>query len=401
MKRIVVTGLGVLSSIGNSVPEFKEGLIEGRSGLKPINASRFDVSHRVYRNNSACTLDDGLFAELRACDETLLSEAAIRSIREALKDAGVEDWEEKKRTAGLCIGTSVGSNFPFMNWAREYAQGLPAVASHKTASFIAGNIAHTLGLRGPISTVSTACAAGTNSIGRACDQIRNGRAEMMIAGGVDVFTDHTFSGFNSLMAISRSLCKPFDRGRDGMMLGDAAAFVVLEELGNARKRDATIYCEVLGYSTLNEAYHATSPTPDGSMAYRVMMEAVRYSDIEPGEVDYVNAHGTATRANDEMEIKAIARFAAKGPTYVSASKSMFGHTLGAAGSIEFVVCALGLYHGFIPPTIHLEDTIADIGSDKLYFVKNKALFREYSVAISNSFGFAGNMAAIVAKKYKQ
>lgn len=400
MKRIVVTGLGILSSIGNSIPTFKDSLMAGRSGLKKIDKSRFDTGFAVYRNDSACTIDDRVYQDLLAVDETVLSEASVRSIKEALAIAGLDSHTIGRRVTGLCVGTSVGANFPFMNWAKKKVAGEAPLPSIKSAAVIAGNVAGRLGLQGPVSTISTACAAGTNSIGRACDQIRNGRAEVMIAGGVDIFTDHTFSGFNSLQAISRSTCKPFDLQRDGMILGDAAAYVILEEKEEALNRGATIYCEILGYSTLNEAYHPTAPTPDGSMAYRVMMEAVRYSGIDAAEVEYVNAHGTATKANDEMEYKAIARFAGTNSLYVSSSKSMFGHTLGAAGSIELVACALGLYHQFIPPTIHQENVMQQEGNENLHFIRDKAIACEYSTTISNSFGFAGNMASIVIKKFK-
>lgn len=399
MKRIVITGMGVISSIGTSIAEFTESLREGRSGLKDIDPRRFRTDYPVYRNTKACTLDQDLFEDLLDADETVLTECSNRAIAQAVAESGLDFKNGIAASTGLSIGCSVGANYPFMRWVKDYIHQPELIPSIITAPTIAGGIARKFRIGGPITTINTACAAGTNSIGRACDFIRSGRAERMIAGGVDVFTDHTFSGFNSLMAISRSDIKPFDKNRDGMMLGDAAAYVILETYEAAKERGATIYGEVLGYSTLNEAYHATAPTPDGSMALRVMKEAVKYSGLVPEQIDYINAHGTATKANDEMEYKAVKAFADGRPTYASSSKSMFGHTLGAAGSVELVAATLGLYHGFVPPTINLTECMQAEEDANLNFVPNKAINHDYTHTISNSFGFAGNMASIVIKKF--
>lgn len=397
-KRVVITGMGILSSIGDTVEEFTSSLYNGVSGLKPIPAERFSTESRVYRNRNAHVIRQDLFSSLLADDETVLREASVRAIRQAITDAGLDMNTINKRSLGLCLGTSVGSNFPFMRWVNEFLKDSSAMQTLITTPTIAGAVAKTFGVLGPVSTISTACAAGTNSIGRACDFISNDRAEYMIAGGIDIFTDHSFSGFNSLTAISKSDCKPFDNNRDGMMLGDASAYFIMEEYEHAINRGARIHAEVLGYSTLNEAYHATAPTPDGSMAYRVMNEAIAYSGIQPHEIEYINAHGTATKANDEMEFVAIKRFVKDNPVYISSTKSLTGHTLGAAGSIELMATIVGMQNNFIPPSLNVSSPIEQEDCGNMIFVKDKGLQKEFSTAISNSFGFAGNMASIVVRK---
>lgn len=399
-KRVVITGMGVLSSIGNNVTDFANSLKEGTSGMRDIPAERFPTTSPVYRNRQAHVLDQDLYAAILEEDHTVLRKASLLAIEQALKDAGLDLSTIDKRKVGLALGTSVGSNFPFMKWVKEFLQDSQAMQTLVTTPTIAGGVARTLGIKGPISSISTACAAGTNSVGRAYDFIVNDRAEYMIAGGIDIFTDHSFSGFNCLGAISKSNCKPFDNERDGMMLGDASAYFVMEEYEHAVKRGATIYAELLGYSTLNEAYHATAPKPDGTMALRVMREAVQYAGITPDQIEYINAHGTATKANDEMEFRAIKLFTEGRTVYVSSTKSMTGHTLGAAGSLELLATIVGMLNDFIPPTINVENQMVEEGCDHIRFVRDKGLPQVYNTAISNSFGFAGNMASVVVKKIK-
>ncbi len=397
-KRIVVTGMGILSSIGNTVDSFAESLLNGVSGVQNIPGERFSTQSKVYRNDKACILDQSLYEDLLREDHTVLRAASIRAIEQAILASGLDLDNLDHRDIGLCVGTSVGSNFPFMKWVNNYLKDESTLQTLVTTPTITGAIAKRWNILGPVNTISTACAAGTNSIGRACDYLHSGRARYVIAGGVDVFTDHSFSGFNSLQAITKGRCKPFDKTRDGLVLGDSAAFFILEDLEDARARNAPMYAEILGYSTLNEAYHPTAPNPDGSMAYRVMMEAVQYSGIQATDVEYINAHGTATKANDEMEYKAIKRFCGGNKVYVSSTKSMTGHTLGAAGSVELLATIVGMNKGFIPPTINMTDPMSQPGDENLVFVSEKGALQEYSMAISNSFGFAGNMASIVVKK---
>jgi 3-oxoacyl-[acyl-carrier-protein] synthase II len=328
-----------------------------------------------------------------------LGELSKRTIEEALTDARLDLTAVDKTRVGVCFATSVGSSYPFMKWIKAKQHGDPGSdLLLLTTPTIAGDIAKHFKIKGPISTISTACAAGTNSIGRAFDFISSNKADYMIAGGADIFTELTYSGFNCLQALSENSCTPFDRERDGLNLGDAGAFVIMESLESARRRNARIYGEIKGYAILNEAYHPTAPCPDGSFALAAMKKALAQGNINIEDVDYINAHGTATPANDIMELKAIRNLVGDNAVYVSSTKSMTGHTLGAAGSIELVITALAMHEGFIPPTINTK-TMEEV-EDNICLVKDAALEKSYDTAISNSFGFAGNMASIVIQKLK-
>ena len=403
MERVVITGMGITCSIGNNLREVKESLLVGRSGMQPISRDRFDTNQPIYRNQSGCTLDQALYEELQAKDETILAELSKRVITEALRDARLDVEsiaQQDEDTIGLCLATSVCGSYPFMKWLKGHLHGDDQPDDDLlflTAPTIAGDIAEHFRLNGPLSTVSTACAAGTNSIGRGYDMVAKQQAKYIIAGGVDVFTELTFSGFNILQALSTGNCTPFDEHRDGLNLGDGGAFVVLESLSSARARNAHVYAEIKGYSILNEAYHPTAPCPDGKFALRAMQNALSYGGIEPEEVDYINAHGTATLANDAMEVNAVRDLMDGKDVYISSTKSMTGHTLGAAGSVELVMTALGMNEGFIPPSINITQPIKALESN-LRVVRDKALQRKFTTALSNSFGFAGNMASIALQK---
>ena len=208
-KRIVITGMGVVCAIGNDIASFTDSIREGRSGIREIQPERFNTNYKVYRNSKACTIAQDYYEELYQQDDTILSEFSLNAIRQAIANAGLEWTPALARRCGLSLGSSVGANFALIKWAKAYLQSEEVLPNIKTSGIIAGNIAKQLGLRGPLTTINTACAAGTNSIGRACDFLRAGRAEIMIAGGVDVFTDHSFSGFNGLFAVSRNECRPF------------------------------------------------------------------------------------------------------------------------------------------------------------------------------------------------
>jgi 3-oxoacyl-[acyl-carrier-protein] synthase II len=395
--RVVVTGLGVVCSIGKNLEEFEHSLRQGKSGLKHITPGRFDVSDDYFRSQEGCTIDPDFYEALNKRDVTMLVDISEIAIREALEKADLEPDRHDPRKVGICLGTSVGGSYPFMEWIRDKVDGRPPNYDYLlyNTPHIVGQIAQKVGVRGPLSAISTACASGTNSIGRAFDLIRSGRADFMIAGGVDVFTYLTYSGFNSLFAISRQACRPFDKNRDGLNLGDAAAYVILESYESAKKRDVPIYAEVSGYSIVNEAYHATAPHPEGIYAYQAMKNALRMSEARPDELDYINAHGTATKANDAMEIKAIEQLVEDRPVYVSSTKSMIGHSLGAAGSVEFVATALGLHRHFIPPSINVTDQIFE--KENIQLVKDKAIEYDFKMALSNSFGFSGNMASVALR----
>jgi len=397
--KVVVTGLGVICSIGNNLDEFEQNLREGKSGLKDISANRFDISDDFFRSRQGCTIDQELYESVFQKDVTVLGELSVRAIDEALHRAQLDLSKIDPRRVGLCLGTSVGGSYPFMEWVKNKINGKEQdfrLLMHSTPN-ITSRIAAQFGIRGPLSTISTACASGTNSVGRAFDLIRSNRVDCMIAGGVDIFTYLTYSGFNSLFALSKGACQPFDKGRDGLNLGDAAAYVVLESLESAQKRNAPILAEVSGYAIVNEAYHATAPHPDGIFACQAMQNALKMSGATPGQVDYINAHGTATPANDKMELKAIEQLVNGNPVYVSSTKSLIGHSLGAAGSVEFVATTLGIHKHFIPPSINVKESI--ITTDNIKLVEGKAINYNIDLALSNSFGFSGNMASVAIRSF--
>jgi len=400
--RVVVTGMGVICSIGNNLEEFEAGLRQGRSGLKPIEASRFDASDAYFRIHEGCTVSPELYAEIDEVDVSILTEFSVRAIEEAMEKSGLDMATVDPRRVALCVGTSVGGSYPFMHWIKDDLAGKDRnydLLRYNTPN-ITGDIARRLGIRGPLSTVSTACASGTNSVGRGFDLIRSGRADYVIAGGVDIFTYLTFSGFNSLFALSKGSCKPFDKGRDGLNLGDAAAYVVLESEASARARAANIVAEVSGYAIVNEAYHATAPHPDGIYARQAMESALQMSGETASEVDYINTHGTATKANDKMEIKAIeALIGEDDSVHVSSTKALTGHSLGAAGSVEFVAAALSVSKNFIPASTGVAESI--IESDRLVLSGEESKECEVRLALSNSFGFSGNMASIAIRKFEK
>lgn len=398
--RVVVTGMGIICSIGNNLEEFESGLREGRSGLKPIEASRFDASDAYFRIHEGCTVDPELYAEINDVDVSILTEFSVRAIREAMEKSGLDMKTVDPRRVALCVGTSVGGSYPFMRWIQDDLGGKERdynLLRYSTPN-ITGDIARQLGIRGPLSTVSTACASGTNSIGRGFDLIRSGRADYVIAGGVDIFTYLTFSGFNSLFALSKGNCKPFDKKRDGLNLGDGAAYVVLESEAAAQARSANIVAEVSGYSIVNEAYHATAPHPEGIYARQAMENALRMSGETASGVDYINTHGTATKANDKMEIKAIeALMGEKDSVHICSTKALTGHSLGAAGSVEFVATALSVAKNFIPASTGVAESI--VVSEQLQLSGEESEECEVRLALSNSFGFSGNMASIAVRKY--
>jgi 3-oxoacyl-[acyl-carrier-protein] synthase II len=398
----VITGMGVRCAIGAGLAEFERGLREGRNGRVLVPPARFDTSSPAYRTKCGAallSLNDWAAGD----DPTVLTALATAVAGEALTDAGYEARDTELTRTGLVLGTTVGSSFAFIRYLRGRL-GLPGgdvAVMRKPCTFgsIAGQVADRLGLRGPLSVISTACAAGTNAIGRAADLIRTGQADWMVAGGVDVFSELTFSGFNALQLLAREDCRPFDEGRDGLMLGDAAAFVVLESRDAARARGTRGYAEVAGYAIANEAYHPTGPDPEGATALSVMRRALAAGGLDVEQLDYINAHGTGTRANDAMELKAVRALLSRRsrPVYISSIKSMVGHTLGAAGSIELVATTLGISRGFVPPTSNLDRP--DDSDEGLIFVRQRAVEAELRIALSNSFGFGGNVAAIALTRW--
>lgn len=400
MSAVWVTGIGVWTALGRGLDAFELGLREGRCGRQPVR--RFDVSHPFYRTREAAGLADEerLSEEL---DETRIADLALAVTRDALRDARLDVGLTPER-CGMALGTSHGSNIAYMRLVRGrlgHADGAlnPGLALSCSPTVL-GQVARAVGVGGPTVTISTACASGTNSIGRAAELIRAGHADVMLAGGADLFTELSFSGFNVLGAMARAVCRPMDRDRDGMMLGDGAAMLVLEREEHAQDRGASPFAEIAGHAIVNEAFHATSPRPDGSDAARVMAQAMRDAQLDPSLIDYINLHGTGTEANDPVELRGVERlFGARAPEILlSSTKSQIGHTLGAAGAVELVATILGLARGFAPPSLRLENPIEGFGTWS--FVRDVARPATIRAALSNSFGFAGNLSTIAVRQVK-
>lgn len=398
MSKALISGMGVICSVASDVPQLEQALRTGISGYKSIGQDRFDLSDNIFKSKSGCMIEQPLYDDLIAQDQSLLLEISTKAILQALADAGLVPGQFKDSTrVALCLGTCIGGGHAFASWMKGALQQRYEYSLLKmNHTYIARKLAERMGIRGMLTVIDTACASGGNAIGRAHDLIKNDRADIVIAGGVDVISYLTYCGFNSVFAISPNQCKPFDANRTGLNLGDAAAFVVVEKEANARGQK-DVYAEVGGYSILNEAYHATAPHPDGIYAKVAMQRAVQSAGIALSDVNYINAHGTSTKANDTMEMKAITELFDDQEVFVSSSKSMLGHCLGAAGGVEALITALAIKRGFIPPSINLDTPIGTHGN--IHLVQS-CKDTQINAALSNSFAFAGNMASILLKQYK-
>ncbi|MBM7716604.1 beta-ketoacyl-[acyl-carrier-protein] synthase family protein [Siminovitchia sp. FSL H7-0308] len=393
MKRIAITGIGVLSSIGNGKDDFLQGLLASRSGLSDVTS--FDVTD--YPIKKGAEILPIPLPESDAYEDEVVKKAFIAA-EEALVDAGLNDCYAPQEI-GVSVATSLGginSRVKYYTERKNKGKSDPSLLLHVPTSNIAGSLSRYFHFRGPNSTVVTACAAGGNALGIGADFIREGRATAMLVGGVDPFSMISFSGFTVLRSLSPNVTKPFNEYRDGLTLGEAAAFLIFEEMEAAIERDAPIYAEFLGYGISNDAYHITSPDPNGGGALRSMSAALKEANVAAQDVAYINAHGTGTPYNDKMETKAIKDLLAERQTNVSisSSKSQLGHTLGTAGAIEAIVCTLAIKHRFYPATIHFENTM----DHDLDFVPNETKEGEIQYALSNSFAFGGNTASIVIGK---
>ncbi|HEY0143945.1 MAG TPA: beta-ketoacyl-[acyl-carrier-protein] synthase family protein [Thermoanaerobaculia bacterium] len=388
--RVAVTGIGVLTANATSAQEFSDALRAGRSGIRDI--TRFDTGF-PFRLGGEVRLEESESGLDR------VSQLAITAARQAVLDSGLTDEGGWRRRAGLCIGTSRG---PAISLEQLLAS---ADTAAKMALFdeipfnsIARNVARLLNLYGQTSTVTMACVSSSLAVGRAFDAIRRGRAEVMLAGGADSLTNLSFSGFSVLRAMTRTSCRPFDTRRDGMVLGEGAGIVVLENYELAVARGARIYAEICGWGTAGDAHHATSPSPDGRGLAGAMRSALRQAGIAPDDVEHVNLHGTGTPANDVSEPKALQQvFGARSARIpVNSLKPMFGHTLGAAGVLELAGSILSMRDGFIAPTINTQEV--DPACGEMNLVRGERLERNYEVLLSTKSAFGGANVAIVARK---
>jgi 3-oxoacyl-[acyl-carrier-protein] synthase II len=402
---VVVTGMAIRSPYGDGLEAFWDGLLTGRSAAHGVR--RFPVDHWVYRSREGATIEEipvEEAGEAEFCGDRLVSQLAA-DIKAA---ARVVPSEVSRYEVALAVGSS-HSGVPqrFQSYLRmRAAHAGQAEIGDLSTPLHAGAwltlLAAELEVGGPALMVSTACTSGTSSIGIVYEMIRDGRATRGYAGGLGYFSEIAFSGFNILKLIGRSGCRPFDAKRDGLMLGDGFALVCLEDEAFARARGAPIFARIVGYASGNEAYHATSPDPAGETALRIMWEALNRSDQTLARLDYINAHGTGTPANDAAEIKAIRRLLERRgeleATSISSTKGHHGHSLGAAGSIEFVATVLALTHETAPPNCGLEEPEREFaGLDLVRTTKRRPI----DVAMSNSFAFGGNVAAIVIEAVPQ
>ena len=411
MRRVVVTGLGVVAPNGIGTETFWENLVAGVTGIDRI--TRFDASHH----------DSKIAGEIKGFDPLLYMEKkevkkmdlfihyALASAIMAIDDARLKSEESERSRIGTLIGTGMGG-VPALeeshNVLLEKGPGRisPFFIPSIITNLASGQIAMRYGFRGPNSCVSTACATGNHAIGDSLELIKRGAADVMIAGGSEaVISPLTIGGFSAMKALStrndepHRASRPFDKGRDGFVMGEGAGVLVLEELQHALRRGAKIYAELVGYGMSADAYHMTAPEPEGLGAIAAMRLALEAARLSPEDVDYINAHGTSTPVGDTAETRAIKQVFG-GHAYrlaVSAVKSMTGHLLGAAGGVESVATVLTIYHGLIPPTINYDEP--DPGCD-LDYVPNKARQAEVRVALTNSFGFGGTNATLVFKQYE-
>ena len=409
-RRVVVTGLGAVTPIGNTVPEFWQGIREGRVGIGEI--TRFDTeSFKVKLAAEVKDFDAAERMEPKAAKRMeRFSQSAVAAAREAFADADLHLEEEDPFRAGVIVGSGIGS---LETVESEYAKILkgnvkrvaPLMVPKMISNMAAGNISIQLGLRGKCTNVVTACASGTHCIGDAFRAIQYDDADIMLAGGAESCICPTgVAGFQALTALTTETDParasiPFDKDRSGFVLGEGAGVVVLEELQHALARGARIYAELVGYGATGDAFHITSPSEDGSGAAKAMELAMKEGGVRPSEVDYINAHGTATHHNDLYETRAIkAAFGeAAENVVINSTKSMIGHLLGAAGGVEFVVCAKAVEENYIHQTVGTRET--DEECDLNYAI-GAPVEKEVRYALTNSLGFGGHNASLLLKKYE-
>jgi len=398
-KRIVVTGLGIITSIGENVTSFERAMFEGQCGIGPI--SLFDTNGFPTQSAGQVKNND-LGIDFKTKDIRRTSRCDLLGLiaaKEAFLSAGNLLKKYQAENIGIVLGGGAGGMHSWETYRRTAWQSgktpdaSPVLAaSPGTLTDLIGNLYLLAGVR---STVTTACSSSATAIGYAFDLIRSGTQKAVISGGSESLSELTFAGFNSLKVTAPDFCRPFDKHRNGLSLGEGAAILVLEDYHYARERGAKIWAEVMGYAINSDAFHLTSPDPSARGVSRVMALAVENSGIQPMEVDYINAHGTATKINDKMETKGIKNVFGKKKAEtlaVSSTKSMVGHCLGASGAIEAVATILALRKQIVPPTIHYETPDPECDLD---VVPNTSRPMDIRIALCNSFAFGGNNTSLV------
>lgn len=415
LKRVVVTGIGAITPIGKSASEYFDGLRNGVSGAAPITL--FDSSK--FKTRFACEVKDfdpnQYFDRKEARRLDRFTQFAMVASDEAVIDAGIDNESIDHDRVGVILASGIGGINTFQDDVMAFARGdgtprfSPFFIPKMILDIAAGQISIRYGFRGPNFAVVSACASSTNALIEAYDNIRLGKADIILAGGSEaVISIAGVGGFNAMKALSernddpKTASRPFDKDRDGFVIGEAAGVIILEELEHAKARGAKIYGEFAGGGATADAYHITAPHPEGLGAKHVMLAALKEAGMQPGDIDYINVHGTSTSLGDIAEAKAILDvFGEKSyDLNISSTKSMTGHCLGAAGVIEALACILALTENVIPPTINhfTDDPELD---PKLNFTFNEAQHREVNAALCNTFGFGGHNASVILKKYRE
>jgi 3-oxoacyl-[acyl-carrier-protein] synthase II len=412
LKRVVVTGLGALTPIGNTLTAFWDGLKAGRSGAAPI--TRFDPAQ--FKTKFACEVKNfeiGNFMdrkEARKMDP--FAQYAMVAVDEAIKDSNLPLTELNPNRVGVIWGSGIGGLLTFQEEVKSYARGdgtprfNPFFIPKMIPDLSAGHISIKYGFRGPNYVTVSACASSTNALYDAFTYLRLGKADIIVSGGSEAAVcEAGVGGFNALKALSErndspeTASRPYDKDRDGFVLGEGAGALILEEYEHAKKRGAKIYAEVIGGGMSSDAYHITAPHPEGAGIIQVMYNALEDAGITANDVDYINTHGTSTPLGDIGEIKAIQKVFGDHAykMNISSTKSMTGHLLGAAGAIESIACILAINQSVIPPTINHFTDDPDLDS-RLNMTFNKAQQRNVNIALSNTFGFGGHNFSIILKK---
>lgn len=417
LKRVVITGLGALTPVGNSAPETWRALVNGENGIAPITA--FDASQ--YKTQFA--------GEVKGFDPTtVIDKKEVRRMDryaqfsvcvadEALRDSGLDLEKEDRSRVGVIWGSGMGGLLTTEEQIIDFAKGNgvprfnPFMIPKAIPSIAAGHISIRFGLGGLSFSVSTACSSSSHAVASAFDQIRLGHADVLLTGGADA--DVTYSGiggFSAMHALStnnehpETASRPFSKSRDGFVLGEGAACLILEEYEHAKARGAKIYAEMVGEGMTSDAYHMTAPDPDGKGAERVMRLAIKDAGLQPEDIDYINTHGTSTPLGDVTELKAIQRVFGDHvyDMNLDSTKSMTGHLIGATGAVEAMACVMALKDGIIPPTINHDPEDLDENIDyRMNFTFDKAQKRDIRYALSNTFGFGGHNACLLFKKWEE
>jgi 3-oxoacyl-[acyl-carrier-protein] synthase II len=404
-RRVAITGLGVVSAVGNDVPQFWDSLRAGRDGIRPITL--FDTSS-LRAHNAGEVIDlplDDYFSSKEKRRLSRCDQFGLIAADEAMKNSGLNLSQVDRERFGIILGAGSGGILSVERyfkalyggeWKRPSPLLLISFSLATTTDYIAGRF----DLHGPRTSTATVCSSSSAAIAFAYESILAGWADIMVSGGSDSLCEVSYTGFNSLRLVDPEYCKPFDKRRQGLSLGEGAGIMILEEMNHALSRGADVVAEILGYGICADAYHLTAPEPQGEGIARAIASALRNAGVDPSRVDYINAHGTGTISNDVAETNGIKKvFGSKAQSIpISSIKSMVGHCLGSAGAIEAISTLLSIQEGTIPPTIHYQ--VPDPSCD-LYYTPNEAIRRQVDIAISNSFAFGGNNVCLVFGKSKE